>query len=224
MSSSVMRDDRDSQELGGGGASDRTLLIVSGIVWSLFIVVALILNATGQKGRSFAAPAVVRQIEGPHLAYPVWKAAGVRGRILVLFDRRLNATGSLGPMVKEDPPLQEDNYVYLAARNNIVRTIYHVIPRAAWQEVEAAIKGNPYVSASGGGYRTATDDGIPLYITRLEDLPPFKEPVLVNINVQLLSDDEVILIEELREKGGFSSDLMTLSGHSPRMLKPGDKS
>lgn len=220
---SSLPDDGGSRGPGAGGPSDRARLIASGAILALFLAVVLVLSAAGATGRSYVAPTIVRRIEAPHFAYPVWQAAGARGRILVLLDRRLNASGSLGPMAKEDPPLQEDNYVYLAARNNIVRTIYHVIPLGAWQEVEAALKDSPYVSASGRGYRTATDDGVPLFIARLEDLPLFDEPVLVNINIPSWSDAEVTLIDRMRETGMLKADLVTLTDPSTPRAAPGTR-
>jgi len=159
----------------------------------------------GISGRVYSKSREVRIIPAPYHAFLVWGEKGVRGRILFLFDRYLNAEHL-------DTSLTQDNYVYLSIKKNMVREVYHIVPDDSWEEVENTILRYPLVSYSGGVFRMFLDDGSSVFIMRLRNVTPVKEEVLLNINLEYYKTDDLRKIMTLLKGNVLSSDVITLTG------------
>src|SRR5574337_567883 len=146
-------------------------------------------------------------IPEPFAAYRVWADSGVRGRVLVLLDRKLNADANI-------EGLTPANYVYHAVRNDFVRKVYHIVPDNAWPEVERALTQRGYFIRTNSGFRFAID-GASVSITTLSGLPALNEPVMININGDYLKTQNDIraLCGVLRERR-VRYDILTASGPS----------
>jgi len=143
-------------------------------------------------------------------AYGIWASAGVRGRVLVYCDRRLNIEVS-EPV---DPSSPGDQYVYASIRTNMVRVLYHVVPDSAWDEVATNLRKFPVYAYDRGMFRITVFDGIPLYVMRLRDMPHLDEEVLLHINSDVWDDREFSEILGLLHNHTLSGDIITLSGAS----------
>lgn len=175
---------------------------------ALLPLTLLMLSHAGRKGRVILPERKVSSVPALHEAARVWKKQGVRGRTLLLLDRRLNAH-------RPEPSMQPDEpeaYLYRAVMNTTVRKIYHIIPAAAWAEVSSVLENNPFVTHVDGGFRTATDDGIPVYIMQLVKARWPEESVLVNLNLDVWSSDEAGEILRLVDSGEIRCDLMVVAG------------
>ena len=147
----------------------------------------------------------------PVQAYDVWERNRVRGRVLFLFDRQLNADpDEYSGMPDARLKVKDDNYVYVAFRKNIVRAVYHIIPDASWHEVERNLDGNPYVQRLHQHYRIGIE-GMQVMIMRLQDIPVTKEPVLIAINTKTWGQAGVVAVGDLQKRGVLSSDIVTIA-------------
>lgn len=180
-----------------------TLLVVP---FTLCAVLAMFLY--GRTGRVYSADPEARTVAAPQDALKVWEERGVRGRILFLFDRNLNADRTVSAPSAE-------NYVYLAIRNNLVRRIYHVIPDGSWEEVEKTLSSYPLVSRHRGVYRTFFEDGSSVLILRLRDVPAVKEKALVHIDAGYWDLNGLREIAALLKRGVITGDVVTVSGSPP---------
>lgn len=175
---------------------------------------AIGLSIHAAQNRIFLDRPEVLTVQQPHDALRIWTEKGVRGRILVIFDRRFNITypGSVSPATTPDMLDVPGNYVYLATARNIVRSIYHVVPDAAWPEVQEALRTSPVVDGDGARYRMAVFDGIALHIMRLQDLPALDERILLLINGTLWDEKGVAEIAAVLGGKRIASDLVILAG------------
>lgn len=196
-----------------GSVTTRRLYIISAcFIAACLALVLFVLSLAGKKGKIYLPARKVIQVSSMHEASRIWKQYGVRGRTLLLFDRRLNAH-------RPDPPEEPEApaaYIYRAVMDTTVRKIYHIIPSAAWPEVLSVLRGNPFVSPVEGGFRTATDDGVPVYIMQLDKARLYGEPVLVNLNLDVWSPAEAAEISRLIDTGAIPCDLMIIAGGRTR--------
>ena len=155
----------------------------------------------------FNASQEIIPVDKPLRAHALWKAKGVHSRILLLFDRYLNAEKSSHNSVLEN------NYIYHAVQDDLVRKIYHIVPDVSWPTVENNLKQYPSVTYSQGVFRLTLDEATPVYIMRLKDIPTIKEPVMVLINKEYWSGEDLQLIQVLLEKGLLTSDIIISSGY-----------
>jgi hypothetical protein len=197
-------------------------IITNAAIVLFFCVVLLLLSAQGARNRVFLTAPRIAVVPQPHDALAAWSASGVRGRILLLFDRSFNITypGSLAPDMTPDRLPVADNYVYLSTVRNITRMIYHVVPDAVWDRVSETLSEYPMVRFDGARFTMVVYDGIPLTVSRIRDLPSVPEQALVLINGTSWTDRDIADILALLDSGRIRSDLMTLSGtFSDRSLK-----
>lgn len=142
------------------------------------------------------------------MAYDVWAGNGVRGRTLLQVGRRLSSNDT------KETTLSEDNYVYLAIQSGIVRKVYHAVPSALWPKVQGRLSSEAGFRRSGDVFRTATE-GAPLDVLKINDIPRLKERVLVNIQGDTLTGDDIVFLLDLLSSGRLGSDLVTVSGTLP---------
>lgn len=176
-------------------------------IFLFFIAVLVSFSLYGPSRRVYLKSPEVINITKPYRAYPVWASRGVKGRALVLFDRKLNAE-------PETSSLSKDNYIYLAIRSNLVRRVYHVLPDSSWPEVSKTLITWPQVKFSGGVFYT-TIEGTPLSIMSLKTFQHIreKEKVLVNINRESYEEHEIRRIMDMINTEALKSDLTTISGY-----------
>lgn len=180
------------------------------LILFLFGAVLLFLSLYGVSGRVYARPPLIKSVSEPYHAYSIWNSAGVRGRLLILFDRRLNAKG-------KDTSLSPDNYIRLAINRNFLRKIYHIIPEQSWPRVKELLAGQSVFPSPEGIFKTDIE-GTPLFIMRLKDITEIKETVLININADYWDEQDMEEIIKLFKDKVLRSDLVTLSGEVPMGL------
>jgi hypothetical protein len=166
--------------------------------------VHLFLFFYGTTARVFLEKPVAQVVAEPFQAFEVWEREGVKGRILLLFDRRLNAD-------TEGRVLSRNNYIYWAIGKNMVRKIYHVIPDSSWGEVEAALTGRDDVVPVKEGFRTNIE-GAPLHILRIKHIPRIEERVLILINGDYWSESDILSMINMIQTSRICSDSMVISG------------
>jgi hypothetical protein len=158
----------------------------------------------GVSKRVYLEHAEVIGLTRPLDVFNVWTERGVKGRALVLFDRKIHAS-------QEETPLSDDNYIYMAIMNNSIRKIYHIVPDSSWGEVKNALSGIPSVTFSKGVFRT-TIEGTPLFIMRVRGLPVLEERVLLHVNGDYWNNGDINDIFTLLKNNNIKADLVTLSG------------
>jgi hypothetical protein len=108
--------------------------------------------------------------------------------------------------------LTPENYVFLGIKHRVVRRVFHVLPDDAWAEVEGNLERIPHAVPRGKGYRVTANDGVPVDILRIGDLPPIGEPVIVHVNTDVWLPDELDAIAGMVRNGGIVPDMLTASG------------
>lgn len=162
--------------------------------WTAGVVLAaaLVLGGAGWRGhraRTFAppppgGPPAVLAVASPEQAVLAWRAAGLRGRTLVLFGGypHFHTTwqgwsGGAG--------LSDANWLDTAIFENVVRRIYWVMPEADWPGFRrqaatySAIEEVPEAPAPVSLY---TASGVPLLAVTPSALPALEEPVLAFVD------------------------------------------
>lgn len=170
-----------------------------------FLGVLLLCSFAGSAGRSYLKTPQLHTIDSPLQNYNVWRESGVRGRVLLLFDRRLGSE-------EDESVLNDNNYLYRAILGNIIRKVYHIIPDNQWDSVRKNLSNMPDVTFSNGVFRN-TINGTPLIITTMKDIPEIKEEVLMSIDMEYWNEDGIKMMIELVNKGVIKSDLITISGN-----------
>ncbi len=197
------KQERGNARQSGTIGKRREVLEFSAIIIG-FMVVAALLTYAGYSHRRFLPEPRVQRISAPHDAAALWTEQHVQGRVLILFDRQLNA--------EKGSSRQEDSYVFQAIQTRIIRKIYHVIPDAFWKDVCLSLGQNRFAARSGAGFRMAAHEGVPVMIIRVKDIPCIREKALISINSDCWSDPELgLIVQQLRE-GRLRSDLITISG------------
>jgi hypothetical protein len=187
--------------------------------WTLAIVVAFALLAAGaawrgQRGRVFAKEDVVRTVDSPEQAFLLWKAAGLRGRTLLLFGSyphfhttyEAYARGAL---------LGDSNWIEHGIFENVLRRIYWIVPDADWtalrkrQAMYSPIQPVPFIPGPTSLY---TGSGVPLQAVTPSTLPPLGEPVLVFVDGDRFDPGEVA---GLLARRSIRSDLLVVHRRRP---------
>lgn len=175
-----------------------------GLAMILFSVFALAgFWAYGVSKRTYLEKHSISRIGVPHEALGVWQSHGLRGRVLILFDEKLNAR-------REVEGVTPENYVYRAIEGNIIRKIYHILPSSSWPRVEAAISRKLATARDRNGYRL-TVEGTPLLIRHLDAFTPPAEEALVLINARAWSPEELTRIAGLIKDGAIKADMVMVT-------------
>lgn len=182
----------------------RTTLVSAAVIVLLCIAVLAGLSLVGRSGRVVLEGTRFVALPEPQLAVAAWSELGVRGRILVLFDREIHA-GAL------DGGVTNENYVYQAAEENLVRQIYHVVPDASWDEVRDRLSRMPGVSSRGGSFRL-TIEGTPILVSPLRRVPPIGETALIAVRGAYWNDEDLRRMASLVGSGSIRADIIAASG------------
>jgi hypothetical protein len=107
-----------------------------------------------------------------------------------------------------------DNYVYQAVRAGMIRRVIHVVPGESWPDVAAILGGFPDVTRERKGFRTVIEEGTPVSVMRLADIPVMEEMVVIAVNADSWSEAEMRGILALLRGRQLSSDLVLLYGRA----------
>lgn len=111
-----------------------------------------------------------------------------------------------------------ENYVLQAVSAGMVRAVYHVVPDAAWPDVEEVLGRYPAAHRTPDGFRMMIFEGTPVMILREEAMPAVGEAVLVNINGDLAKEGRGRSVPDMLRSGRLKADLITVSGKDARRI------
>ena len=172
--------------------------------------------STSHNHRKYIEKPVIKTVREPDYPLEVWQSQNVLGRILVHYDRELVSKESkfLNLLTDSDVALSRGNYIYLALRQNIIRSIYYIVPESSWNLLENRIREygkNEFSVIEGRGYLT-TIQGLPVHIMRLSDVPSLniREPVLLNVSGSITTEADRLAIVQTLKSAGIIADIVTL--------------
>jgi hypothetical protein len=168
--------------------------------------VLLLCTFYGPHQRRYAAPPVEREVANYVDIYHLWEVARVKGRILYLFDRRAFRSD-------KGTEATDDNYLDLAVKKGVVRHVFHIVPASAWPEVQKNLRKDPRFSLTRGVYVLPMEEGR-LYVTTIDRITAPPEKVMVVVNREVWSADELTQIKRLMGQGGLKSDLAVFRGEA----------
>lgn len=171
------------------------------VIAVLFIALALaVANWLGSSGRVYATPSLgMVSVDSPDKAVSLWQEKGLKGRILILFDRYPHFYG-YAHYKNKIPVLTEDNFIEYAIFKNIVRSIYYIVPDNEWDGLRTS-PGVRSIRPGPGlvdGVYLYNLNGVPLIATTLSSLPHLLEISLVYVNEELFDSKHVL--ERIRSK------------------------
>jgi hypothetical protein len=175
----------------------------------VFTCVTLFFSYTyGPLCRTYATPPRVVTVENDTGIYQLWKSAGLKGRIVVLLSSKLNA--QIGMNISNE-------YMELAMRHGIVRTVYQIVPDSAWpkvfaEDLERQMPTPPKASD--------TDVALLLEAGRINVMPlsrfwPSAEKAIIVIEPDTWSPDEQSYILRLIQSGKLATDFIVIVKGSP---------
>jgi hypothetical protein len=182
----------------------RKEITLSVLIIISFVFILTLMSQLGKAGRVYHKGFQLEVMPMPMDGYQIWKESGVRGQILIHFDRKINSDVFSGT-------LTNSNYITAAMRDNIIRKAYHVIPDKAWDEVNMKLKNISSMSENGKIIRI-TIEGVPVLIVKMDDIPSIGETVLLNINGNFWSDKEIRRMLESLRNGAIDTDIVSFSG------------
>lgn len=179
--------------------------IIIGFVGTLFLCMFY-----GSLRRGYATRQIKQHVSSNVEIFRLWERENIKGRTLYLFDRHFNATLA-------EKTVTDENYLDLSLRRGMVRQVYHIVPKSAWQEVRDKLTTNDIFKFSDGVFFMPMTEGR-LYVTTLDNIKPDQEIVLTVINRDIWSTDEMGVITGLLDRRILRSDLIAiLETQNPRM-------
>ena len=176
------------------------------VVIVLFLLTLLLITFWGRSARRFLPVRSVYTVDRFQTAYSLWRDQGLHGRIILYFDRHftidrafiesLNLKFADKEHILPDP--NSRNYLTLALYHDIFRAVYHVVPENVWQEVREKLSRYPFIAFDGRRFRL-TIEGSPVIVTRLSDLPPFSEKVVIFLNDKHRAEYDARALDALLE-------------------------
>jgi hypothetical protein len=162
-------------------------LTAMGIALALLVAALGLMQALGFKGRRYLPAQVKLTATGAQQGYDLIRDTGVKGRILVLFDRtsRLDnfeqtvATGRLraGLTTMEVSPGElVAQLIYIGA----IRRVYIVFPQSEWPRVDSAMTRIPTSRKQGEDWFSRYANGVPVTLTTTP--PKLSERAIVYIS------------------------------------------
>lgn len=177
-----------------------TLAIVAACVFVIFCALH-----RGARNRVMLTASQTVTVQSPDQAFTLWQQSGVRGRILILFDKYPHMKGLRN--YHGSPELTQWNLVEYSVLKNIVRKIYLVVPEGEWEELLLQKEKRPIRPASNlaRGMYLSTRSGIPFIAVPPSSLGHISEEVLVYVNTELFDPAQVA---ELLKQKTIRSDIM----------------
>jgi hypothetical protein len=167
----------------------------------LLALVLAVAARRGERGRVTLSTRRAVSVSSPEEAYRVWDEAGVRGRILLVFDRYPHldlAYESYRAGARPD----DRSFLDFAVFGGVVRKIYWVVPEDAWDDVSRQEQLYHVLRRLDGEAMVLLvndNSGIPLVAATPSALPPIPEDVLVYVNGTLYDAAQIAaLLERLK--------------------------
>lgn len=179
--------------------SRNTLLLIG--IAILFVLVVIISHSYGPSRRVYLSAPQVHSAETTAEIARAWDESGARGRIAICFTRYLNA---LPEKESQDLKVTET-----AMEKGIIRRVYHVPPKRAWPEIEAALSKRIDMRPTREGFIGIFDYGR-VYIQPLELLAPLQEKALVIIEPGVWTPAEIARISGMLQSGRIISDFILI--------------
>ena len=157
--------------------------------------------AYGPHRRTYAAPPRVVDVENEAEIYRLWNSAGLKGRIVILFSSSLNAQVGMNT---------SDDYIELALRHGIVRTVWQVVPDGAWPRVFAEDLDRQMpspVKVTDTNFAMLLEAGR-INVTPLSKFWPMDEKVVIVVEPDAWSLEERAHIARLMSSGRLATDLV----------------
>lgn len=193
--------------------------IISISIVTICVSILLAVQIHGRNSRVYLTSPRISAIKSLHNALAEWTESGIRGRVLLLFARNVGEEQMERLVPLDAYKISDDNYVYLAIKRNLLRSVYHVLKDADLEEASKTLRRFPSVAQTGNSFRSGIDDA-PLIITRVRELGHFNEPVIILIDCDYIAETDIRTIISTLKHNGTCSDLISLSGNvSPRLLK-----
>lgn len=170
------------------------LLVAGALVFSL---------GYGPLSRKFVTPPRCEVAESPAEIARLWTSSRVKGRVAVLFTRRLNGE-VVGKEVETAVKYLED-----AMQHGMVRTVYHVVPDTAWGEVAEKLSRMPGVRPIESGFAILFGAGR-VHVLPLSRFAPIREKALVVVAPAEWTTEEFGVIANLIKQQRVSADLLTV--------------
>ncbi|MGB8930005.1 MAG: hypothetical protein WCC48_02015 [Anaeromyxobacteraceae bacterium] len=181
-----------------------------------FALTAASLALHGAHGRVYLEGTTTLAVRTPEEAFRRWREAGVRGRILLLFDRYPHLTTTYDQL-RGGAPVTTGNFLEHAVLNNVVRKIILVVRDEEWEDLARRPETYlPYRSVPGTdrAFYLHEAGGLPLIAVASSALWQLGEPALVYVNAALFDRGE---IPALLGRAGIPSDLTIIfDAEAPR--------
>jgi hypothetical protein len=123
------------------------------------VALAVGLDRVGRAARRGLPGHRVARAPGPAEVLGAWRDAGVRGRSVLWLDRDLPVTQPAEQEVvahlgdPTDPSrVDDENFLYLAMRENLVRRVVYVVPDERWDGYALAARDRPELHRDGSGF------------------------------------------------------------------------
>lgn len=171
------------------------------IACSALLAIALIaFHFVGVSGRRYVDGHHRYDVAGSREGYLLLCRLGVRGRVVVLFDRTAHI---LRPGTSEfirsrrerdeSAPVTPENLMEGLIFSDIVRRVYVVVPGSVWPTVEHAMvtRGDTIVTSESATSRLC---GVPVIYVTPENLPRFDEKVIVYLQGSVASEYPVSML------------------------------
>lgn len=184
------------------------LPIAAGIVL-LFVATLGALALHGRRGRVILPAPVTVPVGAPAEALEAWRREGVRGRVLLLFDRYPHFNTDYVDY-RRGAPLNDGNFVEYAIFENVVRKVFFVVRDEEWDavarqpELYHAFRSVPGVPRA---LYLHTSSGVPLVAAAASSLPRLAEPALVYVNAAVFDPAEA---QEMLRARAIASDLVVV--------------
>lgn len=146
----------------------------------------------------------IQRVSKQRDAYPIYKAAGLRGARVIHLNRFFNMQNYSpkeqfvttefplriqGTNSAYEPGIDSHSWLFIATRTGLVRTVTTVLPEQVFGELLRKSPDDKVFTYTGGTIRGYTFD-IPRTITTLDALPVVDEPVVVNVDAGFFTGSE----------------------------------
>jgi hypothetical protein len=173
---------------------------LTSVIVLLFAAVLGIAYLHGPSSRSFAVrPLGTIVVDAPSQAVELWQKNRLKGRVLFLFDSYPHMNG-YAYYNNRKPTITTYNFVEYSIFQNVVRSIYFIVPDQEWGNLKEQPELKTIRSVYGlrQGEYMLNLNGVPVIATTLSSLPHLSEFPLVYINEAYFKRE--VVLQSLREK------------------------
>ncbi|GAB4483851.1 MAG: hypothetical protein OHK006_06330 [Thermodesulfovibrionales bacterium] len=187
------------------------------MVLALFLATLLGLSLVSTASRHILDGHIIRTVHSPAEAYDLWRDLGLRGRVILYFDRHFTVDRAFveslhirfGGMRDELPPVTAGNFLLQALYSGMFRAVYHVVPDDAWPSVKEKLSQYPFIAFNGSCFRL-TVEGTPIIVTTLGRLHRPAEKAVIYLNGEYRHEYDGSMLKALLE-APEASDVVVVS-------------